>query len=311
VLLRDVPARWRQYFELTGEVAGTQADALDADSGNLGVSAGGSRGGSRGATQGANNGGTQGGYNLKGNPDPLGYGDSGGASRFFSVFRGDDDPPLPTFKYQAKAPMKERPSYVGPDGTKIAHATVKPVELLRWMIRLVTPPGGVILEPFAGSGTTAEAAVLEGFDCIAIEREEDYLPLIEQRMARIGVTATYIEAKPVETAPEPPIAEAVPAVVLEPAQLSLVPGSTVAEASANLAAAAPLSLMAPVEPPDPRTPWSKITPGTVVLGRGGLEWTVARIDVVTGRALVTVTRGNERKSFNVDAAARVVVVAAA
>ena len=63
-----------------------------------------------------------------------------------------------------------------------AHATVKPLDLMRWLVRLVTPPGGVVLEPFAGSGTTAEACVIEGFHCIAIEREANYLPLIVQRL---------------------------------------------------------------------------------------------------------------------------------
>ena len=54
--------------------------------------------------------------------------------------------------------------------------------MMRWLVRLVTPPNGVILEPFAGSGTTVEAALIEGFRCIAIEREVDYLPLIEKRI---------------------------------------------------------------------------------------------------------------------------------
>jgi DNA modification methylase len=94
-----------------------------------------------------------------------GYNDTGGASRFF---------------YVAKAPKSERPRT--DDGT--AHPTVKPLALMRWLVRLVTPPGGVVLEPFAGSGTTVEACILEGFQCVAIEREADYLPLIESRIAR-------------------------------------------------------------------------------------------------------------------------------
>jgi DNA modification methylase len=100
---------------------------------------------------------------------PNGHGDSGGASRFF-----------PTFRYKAKAPASERPK--GKDGS--AHSTVKPLDLMRWLVRLVTPPGGVVLEPFAGSGTTVEACLLEGFRCIAVEREAAYLPLILQRIAR-------------------------------------------------------------------------------------------------------------------------------
>jgi DNA modification methylase len=61
---------------------------------------------------------------------------------------------------------------------------VKPLGLMRWLVRLVTPPGGVVLDPFAGSGTTAEAAILEGFRCITIEREAEYLPLILARIER-------------------------------------------------------------------------------------------------------------------------------
>ena len=63
-------------------------------------------------------------------------------------------------------------------------STVKPLDLMRWLVRLVTPPGGTVLDPFAGSGTTAEACVIEGFQHIAIEREADYLPLIKARLTK-------------------------------------------------------------------------------------------------------------------------------
>ena len=88
----------------------------------------------------------------------------GGASRFF---------------YVAKASKSERPVVDG-----VAHPTVKPLELMRWLVRMVTPPGGTVLDPFAGSGTTLEAAVLEGFNAVGIEREADYLPLIQARIER-------------------------------------------------------------------------------------------------------------------------------
>jgi DNA modification methylase len=107
-----------------------------------------------------------------------GYGDSGGASRFFPVFR-----------YEAKAPTGERPR-----AGEVAHPTVKPLDLMRWLVRLVTPPGGTVLEPFAGSGTTAEACVIEGFECIAIEREADYLPLITQRLNRRTAPVEFLRA---------------------------------------------------------------------------------------------------------------------
>ncbi len=54
---------------------------------------------------------------------------------------------------------------------------------MRYLVRLVTPPGGTVLEPFAGSGTTLVAAILEGFDAIGCELTDDYLPIIQGRIA--------------------------------------------------------------------------------------------------------------------------------
>src|SRR5690606_39936457 len=88
------------------------------------------------------------------------------------------------FFYVAKAPKKERPTYETDDGRKVAHPTVKPLALIRWRVRLLTPPDGVVLDRFAGSGTAVEAAILEGADVVAIEREADYLPHIEARVRR-------------------------------------------------------------------------------------------------------------------------------
>ena len=96
------------------------------------------------------------------------YDDEGGASRFF-----------PTFRYEAKAPGSERPEVDG-----MMHATVKPLELMRWLVRLVTRRGGRVLDPFAGSGTTGEAALLEGMEVTLIELEADHLPLILQRVRK-------------------------------------------------------------------------------------------------------------------------------
>jgi site-specific DNA-methyltransferase (adenine-specific) len=98
--------------------------------------------------------------------------DSGGASRFF-----------PAFKYQAKAPKSERPVVDG-----VSHPTVKPLELMRWLVRLVTSTGGVVLDPFAGSGTTGQAALDEGCIAMLCEREETYLPLI---LARLQENQTF------------------------------------------------------------------------------------------------------------------------
>ena len=63
------------------------------------------------------------------------------------------------------------------------HATVKPIELMRWLVRLVTPPGGIVLEPFAGSGTTPAACALEGVDCIAMEIDAEYVEIARARVA--------------------------------------------------------------------------------------------------------------------------------
>lgn len=83
------------------------------------------------------------------------------------------------FMYTAKAPRRERPNVDG-----VQHPTVKPLALMRWLVRLVTPPGGTVLDPFAGSGTTIEAALIEGFNPIGIEMTDEYLPLIQHRITR-------------------------------------------------------------------------------------------------------------------------------
>jgi site-specific DNA-methyltransferase (adenine-specific) len=88
------------------------------------------------------------------------YYDSGSAARFF---------------YCAKASKADR-------GEGNGHPTVKPTELMRYLCRLVTPPGGVVLDPFMGSGSTGKAAVLEGFRFIGIEREAEYLEIARGRI---------------------------------------------------------------------------------------------------------------------------------
>lgn len=90
-------------------------------------------------------------------------GDSGSAARFF---------------YSAKADAGDR--------LQSKHPTVKPVDLMRWLVRLVTPPGGQILDPFAGSGTTGMAAMAEGFDATLIEREAEYVADIERRISHVS-----------------------------------------------------------------------------------------------------------------------------
>ena len=66
------------------------------------------------------------------------------------------------------------------------HPTVKPIELMAWLVRLITPPGGVVLDPFAGSGSTCVAAKREGFHYIGIELEEEYVRIARERTGTLG-----------------------------------------------------------------------------------------------------------------------------
>lgn len=81
------------------------------------------------------------------------------------------------FFYSAKADAGDRL------GSK--HPTIKPVDLMRWLVRLITPPGGTVLDPFAGSGTTGMACMAEGIDCILVEREAEYVADIKARLAHV------------------------------------------------------------------------------------------------------------------------------
>lgn len=64
------------------------------------------------------------------------------------------------------------------------HPTVKPTELMRYLVRLVTPKGGTVLDPFMGSGSTGKACKLEGFGFIGIERDKDYCEIAKKRIRR-------------------------------------------------------------------------------------------------------------------------------
>jgi len=95
------------------------------------------------------------------------YRDTGTAARFF---------------YCAKASKTER------NGSK--HPTVKPLALMRYLCRLITPKNGIVLDPFAGSGTTGQAALDEGFQSILIEREKEYCDFMRNRF-NIWINAEY------------------------------------------------------------------------------------------------------------------------
>lgn len=98
--------------------------------------------------------------------------DKGSASRFF---------------YSAKASKKDR------QGSK--HPTVKPISLMRYLCRLVTPKEGTVLDMFAGTGTTGQAALEEGFNCILIEKEAEYINDINRRLDNIALPLWKVNIK--------------------------------------------------------------------------------------------------------------------
>ncbi|MFO1080837.1 MAG: site-specific DNA-methyltransferase [Reyranellaceae bacterium] len=119
---------------------------------------------------------TYGAFGGQENPNGIGS-TAGSAARFFYTAKADADDRL---------------------GSK--HPTVKPVDLMRWLVRLVTPPGGTVLDPFAGSGTTGMACLAEGLDCILVEREAEYVADIRRRIAHVSGTDTPLFSQPTEPA---------------------------------------------------------------------------------------------------------------
>ena len=162
-------------------------------------------------------------FGMRGGDRHIPYTDSGGASRFFPTFSWHTEEV--SFIYEPKASRSEREA--GLDGTpardvhfmatsggagdapstgnerftvEVAnhHPTVKPIALLRWLVRLVTPPGGLVLDPFAGSGSTGCAAVVEGMKFVGIEKEKEYVDIAEHRIQ-------YWQKQPIYAAPISPL----------------------------------------------------------------------------------------------------------
>lgn len=117
----------------------------------------------------------------------VGYGDNGGASRFFYVAKAS--------KRDRNEGLEELPKIYDNRGNGFSdsisdtknpranfHPTVKPTTLMEYLIKLVTPEGGTVLDPFTGSGSTGKAALLNGYQFIGIELTEEYLPIIEGRL---------------------------------------------------------------------------------------------------------------------------------
>lgn len=138
------------------------------------------------------------------------------AARFFycaKASRADRDAGLEGFEQRLVASLARVSQLEGKESTRISgtknprantHPTVKPTTLMQWLCRLITPPGGVILDPFMGSGSTGKAAVLEGFQFIGCEREDEYMPIATARIAwAIGATSTSAEDRPVAAQAQP------------------------------------------------------------------------------------------------------------
>jgi DNA modification methylase len=81
---------------------------------------------------------------------------------------------------------EQSPGTFQAEGTEKAarndHPTVKPIELMRWLVRLATLPGGLVLDPFTGSGSTGAATIMEGARFLGIEREAEYVPIARARI---------------------------------------------------------------------------------------------------------------------------------
>lgn len=109
-------------------------------------------------------------------PNATVYNDSGSAARFFQVCPYTESEQLYRLNYCPKAKKSER--------RESSHPTIKPVTLVRWLVKLITPPCGLVLDPFAGTGTTGEAAELEGFEYVLIESNEEYVADIKRRLKK-------------------------------------------------------------------------------------------------------------------------------
>ncbi|HCF7590492.1 TPA: site-specific DNA-methyltransferase [Pseudomonas aeruginosa] len=119
-------------------------------------------------------------------------GDAGSAARFFYCAKASRRDRNEGCEHMERQPPhwssgSQNPGSFQADGTDKTsqnnHPTVKPTDLMAYLVRLVTPPGGKVLDPFTGSGSTGKAAVREGFEFVGIEREPPYLAIAEARIA--------------------------------------------------------------------------------------------------------------------------------
>lgn len=131
--------------------------------------------------------------------------DSGSAARFFycaKASRADRNDGLPTGEMPAVtacATMREREQADWPKRNGNHHPTVKPTDLMAYLLRLVTPPGGTALDPFMGSGSTGKAAMREGFNFIGCELDPDYMAIAKERIEHELAKVTAAREQPAES----------------------------------------------------------------------------------------------------------------
>lgn len=141
------------------------------------------------------------------------YADSGGASRFFYVAKPDKSERDEGLDGLAEKRMKaleggkvasaKTPESMGGERTgRNHHPTVKPVDLMRYLCRLVTPPGGLVLDPFMGSGTTGRAAIQEGFAFVGCELSPEYAEIAARRIGSAPLPLDFDAPEP-KPAPTP------------------------------------------------------------------------------------------------------------
>lgn len=134
-------------------------------------------------------------YAQRGDNGATFYGDKGSAARFFycpKASKSDRDEGCEELETREKPAHMRTANGTGEASMesgwpatqrKNIHPTVKPTELMRYLCRLITPPGGLVLDPFMGSGSTGKAALLEGFSFVGIELSEEYAEIAKRRIA--------------------------------------------------------------------------------------------------------------------------------
>jgi site-specific DNA-methyltransferase (adenine-specific) len=137
------------------------------------------------------------------------YGDKGGASRFFYVAKASQwerHYGLDNFEEKNSASSEFRPNHLekslnGESGNpygrwkplKNIHPTIKPIKLMQYLVRMITPPNGIILDPFSGSGTTGIACKIDDFEFVGLELDSEYVQIAKSRIEAFDVEKVFLD----------------------------------------------------------------------------------------------------------------------